>query len=259
MTITLQVVLFALLGLAVGSFLNVCIDRLPAGRSIVRGPSHCEACSQRLWVRDLVPLASYLWLRGRCRHCGAAIPLRVPLVELATALVFALLVWYFGGANPQLAMALVYACILIVIFVIDLEHGLILNVVIYPAIAIAIVFSFFWAGLDGFWPTLRIANALLGGAAGFVFMLIPYVASRGGMGAGDVWLAGFMGLVTGFPLVFIALLLGIVSGGLTAAALLITRVKKRRDAIPFGPFLAAATLVTILWGQHILDWYLGLI
>ena len=259
MTISLQIVLFAFLGLAVGSFLNVCIDRLPQGQSIVRVPSHCDFCSQRLKWWELVPLFSYLWLRGRCRYCSARIPRRLPAVELATSLIFAFLIWHYGGFSLQLSIALVYACILIVIFVIDLERGLILNIVIYPAIALAIVLSFFWPGFGEFWPTLGIANALLGGVVGFVFMLIPYLASRGGMGGGDVWLAGFMGLVTGFPLVFVALLLGIIAGGLVAIVLLIARVKKRKDAIPFGPFLAAATMATILWGQYIYDWYMSLL
>ena len=211
----LLIVAFALLGLAIGSFLNVCIDRLPASQSIIRLPSHCNSCNQTLMVRDLVPLFSYLWLRGRCRYCSARIPIRLPIVELATCFLFAFLTWHYG-LSPQLAMALVYACIFLIIFVIDLEQGLILNAVAYPGMALAFVFSFFWSWPDTIWPDIGVLSALLGGAVGFSFMLLPYLISRGGMGGGDVMLAALIGLVTGFPLVFVALLLGILSGGLLA-------------------------------------------
>jgi len=254
----LEIVLFALLGLAVGSFLNLCIDRLPLGKSIVRPPSHCDACQQRLKTWDLVPLFSYLWLRGRCRYCGAHIPRRLPLVELATALLFALLSWQYG-LSLQLAIALIYASLFLVIFVIDLEQGLVLDKVVYPGMALAFVFSFFWPWPELVWPDIGVLSALLGGAIGFGLILIPYLISRGGMGGGDVKLAGLIGLVTGFPLVFFALFLGILGGGLVAIALLISGVKSRKEPIPFGPFLAAAAMVTLIWGPAMYQWYIGLL
>lgn len=254
----LEIVLFVLLGLAVGSFLNLCIDRLPLGKSIVSPPSHCDACEQRLKTRDLVPLFSYLWLRGRCRYCGAHIPRRLPLVELATALLFALLFWQYG-LSLQLAIALIYASLFLVIFVIDLEHGLVLDNVVYPGMALAFVFSFFWPWPELVWPDIGVLSALLGGAIGFGLILIPYLISRGGMGGGDVKLAGLIGLVTGFPLVFFALFLGILGGGLVAIALLISGVKSRKEPIPFGPFLAAAAMVTLIWGPAMYQWYIGLL
>jgi len=254
----LEIVLFALLGLAVGSFLNLCIDRLPLGKSIISPPSHCDACQQRLKTWDLVPLFSYLWLRGRCRYCGAHIPRRLPLVELATALLFALLSWQYG-LSLQLAIALIYASLFLVIFVIDLEHGLVLDKVVYPGMALAFVFSFFWPWPELVWPDIGVLSALLGGAIGFGLILIPYLISRGGMGGGDVKLAGLIGLVTGFPLVFFALFLGILGGGLVAIALLISGVKSRKEPIPFGPFLAAAAMVTLIWGPAMYQWYIGLL
>lgn len=264
MTTPLAIAIFALLGLAVGSFLNVCIDRLPTGKSIIRLPSHCESCNQKLRARDLVPLFSYLWLRGHCRYCGAKIPLRLPLVELATALIFASLTWHYG-LGLQLAIVLIYACFFLVIFAIDLERRLILDIVVYPAMVLALIFSPFWNGF-GEWPSPGILNALLGGAVGFGFMgsayliaLWRYRSVGGGMGLGDVTLAGLIGMVTGFPLVFVALLLGILSGGVVAISLLIVRLRRGKDPIPFGPFLAVATMVALLWGQGILDWYTGLL
>lgn len=248
--------LFALLGLAVGSFLNLCCDRLPHRRSIITPPSHCEQCQQRLGFGDLVPLFSYLWLRGRCRHCGARISLRVPVTELTTALLFALLTWHYG-LTPQLPMALAYACIFLVIFVTDLEHGLILDVVVYPGMVLALVFSFFWPGLG--WPSVGILSALLGGVIGFSLLLAPYLLSRGGMGGGDVKLAGLIGLATGFPHVLLALALAIVPAGLLAILLLAFGRRTRKHAIAFGPFLAVAAMVTLLWAQPISDWLLRLL
>ena len=248
------IALFALLGLAVGSFLNVCCDRLPQRQSIIRPPSHCSSCGQKLKIRDLVPIFSYLWLRGHCRYCGARITLRLPLVEVGTALLFALLCWHYG-LGPQLPMALIYACIFLVVFVIDLEHGLILDIVVYPGMVLAFVFSFFWPELG--WPSLGVLSALLGGAIGFSLMLVPYLVSGGGMGGGDVKLAGLIGLATGFPYVLIALLLAIISAGVLAIALIASRRRTRKQTIPFGPFLAAAAMVTLVWGQPIADWVIG--
>ena len=264
MTTPFALVIFALLGLVVGSFLNVCIDRLPTGTSIIRQPSHCESCNRKLRARDLVPLFSYLRLRGRCRYCGARISPRLPVVELSTALIFALLTWHYGP-GLQLAIVLIYACVFMVIFFIDLERQLILDIVVYPAMVLALIFSTFWNGF-GDWPSPGILNALLGGALGFAFMGTAYLIALwryrsigGGMGLGDVTLAVLIGLVAGFPLIFVALILGILSGGLVAISLLLLRLRRGKDPIPFGPFLAAATMVTLLWGQGILDWYTGLL
>jgi leader peptidase (prepilin peptidase)/N-methyltransferase len=251
MTTAIEIVLFSLLGLTVGSFLNVCSDRLPQEKSIISPPSHCDACQQKLTARDLVPLFSYLWLRGRCRYCGARISPRFPAVELATALLFALLTWHYG-LSPELVMALIYGCLFLVIFVVDLEHGLVLDIVVYPGIVLAFIFSFFW-------PDLGIAMAVSGAAIGFGLMLIPYLISRGGMGGGDVKLAALIGLATGFPHVFISLMLAFLAGGLVAIFLLLFRVRSRKEAIPFAPFLAAAAMVTLIWGEAIYDWWVGLV
>lgn len=247
MTTAFEIVLFALLGLAGGSFFNLCIDRLPLGKSIIRPPSYCDSCQHRLKASDLVPVFSYLWLHGSCRYCSAHIPLRLPAVELATALLFALLSWHYGPSS-QLAMALVYASLFLVIFVIDLEHGLILDSIVYPGMVLALVFSFFW-------PELGVGSALIGGVIGVGLMFLPYLISRGGMGLGDVKLAGFIGLATGFPHVFIALFLGILSGGLVASFLLLFRLRTRKEAIPFGPFLAAGAMATVVWGETISNFF----
>ncbi len=246
---TLTAVIFAAAGAAFGSFLNVCIDRLPAGSSIIRPPSFCDSCQRRIPRRELIPLLSFLWLRRRCSQCRALIPWRVFWVEAATGLSFALLYWHFG-LTADLAVALFYFCLFIVIFVIDLDHRLILNRIVYPAAAAALIINVLMPQ-----PVLE---GLLGGGVGFAILLVPALIFRGGIGWGDVKMAGLIGLVVGFPQVLVAVVGGIIVGGLVAAFLLLLRLKGRKDAIPFGPFLSLTTMVTIVYGQELLDWYLGL-
>lgn len=254
----LLILLFALLGLALGSFLNVCIDRLPRNESLINPPSHCELCQRPLSVKDLIPVFTYLRLHGHCRYCRAAIPQRLLWVELTTSLIFALLYWHYGF-SPELGVMTFYACLFIIIFVIDLEHGLILNKVVFPGMVVALLLALFlpqpWLI---HWVVPGVANAAMGGGIGFAIFFLIAIASRGGMGWGDVKLAALIGLATGFPLVFVSIIIGAILGGAIAAALVIAKKKKRRETIPFGPFLALAAIVTLLWGTSILSRYLGL-
>ncbi len=253
----LLIFLFALLGLIVGSFLNVCIDRLPRNESIVNPPSHCAVCQHKLAVKDLIPLFSYLRLRGRCRYCQAAIPRKLFWVELATGVIFALLYWQYG-LSAELGIMAFYACLFIIIFIIDLEHGLILNKVVYPGMVVAFLLALLPRPWLTQWLVTGVANAALGGAVGFVILFLIAIVSRGGMGWGDVKLAALIGLATGFPLVFFSLIMGAILGGIVAVSLMIAKKKTRRETIPFGPFLALAAMITLLWGSDILSWYLGL-
>jgi leader peptidase (prepilin peptidase)/N-methyltransferase len=184
-------------------------------------------------------------------------------VELATALIFALLCWHYG-LSAELGVMAFYACLFTIIFVIDLEQGLILNKVVYPGMVVALLLAL----LPQSWLTQEtwltqvikpgIASAALGGAIGFAIFLLITLVSRGGMGWGDVKLAALIGLATGFPLVFLAIIMGAILGGIVAVALLIAKKRNRRQTIPFGPFLALAAMVTLLWGSNILSWYLAL-
>jgi len=257
------IILYAILGLVVGSFLNVCIDRLPQNKSIAYPPSHCDACQHKLAVKDLIPVFSYLRLRGRCRYCQTSIPRKLMWVELAAAVIFALLYWHYG-LSAELGVMAFYACIFIITFVIDLEHGLILNKVVYPSMVVALLLALLpqsWL-IQETWLTQvikpGIASAALGGAVGFAVFLLIALVSRGGMGWGDVKLAALIGLATGFPLVFLAIIMAAILGGIVAVALMIAKKRTRRQTIPFGPFLALAAMVTLLWGSNILNWYLGL-
>ncbi len=264
MTILLTII-FVLLGFAVGSFLNVCIDRLPSRKSLVAPPSHCDNCEQRLSFRDLIPVLSYLWLRGRCRHCRAPIPRRVLLVEVATGVIFSLAFWRFG-LSSEFALTAFWSCVFLIVIFIDWEKQLILNRVTYPAAMIALAVLaidsvFPEAGILGnldLVPQPSILSGVIGGAIGFAFFMIVFLVSRGGIGIGDIKLAGLIGLVTGVPLFIVALLLGIFLGGVVAIIILLLKKKGRKDVIPYGTFLGIGPIVTLLWGSEIYNWYMGL-
>lgn len=244
--------LFFVLGAAVGSFINVVADRLPEGKSIISPPSSCPECQHRLSTADLFPILSYLLLKGRCRYCKTAIPIRLFLVELGMAALFTFLYWHYGF-SWNLAIAAFYSCLFVVLLVIDLERSILPNKIVYPGmvivLAVAVVAELVPAMIQ---PGIK--SAAIGGAIGFGLLLLAALISRGGMGWGDVKLAGLIGLVTGFPLIFLAMFLAITSGGLTAAILLLLKIKGRKDMIPFGPFLSLATLATLFWGNDLLSW-----
>ena len=260
-------VVFALFGSAIGSFLNVCIDRLPLGKSLLYPPSHCDACQHPLSPKDLIPVFSYLWLRRRCRYCQAPIPRRPFWVEVGSGLLFAFIYWHYG-LSVEFAVIAFYGSLFIVLGVIDLEHKLILNKIVYPAAAVALIIDVFLPPpgiFDAYLPwLLGIVNGVIGGAIGFVFLAIIYLVSlriykQEGMGWGDVKMAALIGLVTGPLLVLFTLAMGAILGALVGVLLLLLKIKKRKEAIPFGPFLSLATMATLLWGSDILNWYLGLL
>ena len=233
-----------IIGLAVGSFLNVCIDRLPAGLSLVSPPSFCPKCKTPIRPFDLIPVVSYVALRGRCRACSAQIPFRILAVELATGVLFALIWARYGFSYEGIAM-MGYASYFLVVLAIDLEKQVILNVLVIPGFAASMVVA-------SFWPELGPARAATG--VGLGLLLALYLIPGAVMGEGDVKLAAVVGAATGFPLV-VGLALAFISGGMTAVALLATGKRTRKDRMPFGPFLAVGALVALAWGDTILNWY----
>lgn len=249
----LLAIIFGMLGAAIGSFLNVCIDRLPAEKSIVSPPSSCDNCQRRLSWPDLIPVFSYLFLRGRCRYCKARIPQRIFWVELSTGILFALLYCNYG-LTPALPIFLFYSSILILLSMIDFYHQIILTIPVLSTAIIALIVNIFYPefGLHSF------LFGLLGGAVGFFFLFVIHLINRKGMGLGDVYMVGMIGLMTGFPNVIVAVFGGIVLGGLAAIILLILKKRNRKEGIPFGPFLAMGTIIAFFWADHIIDWYLSL-
>lgn len=265
----LLTVIFTLAGVVVGSFLNVCIDRLPLGKSLIFPQSHCDACQHRLSLVDLIPVFAYLWLRGRCRYCQARIPVRTLLVEICCGVIFFLSFWRFvlsvdNADYTAFIITAFWGCIFLVLIFIDWEQKLILNRVTYPAAVVALIIL----AIDSLLPEpgiLRNLNLLfepsilsgvIGGAIGFAFFLLVFLINPKGMGMGDIKLAGLIGVVTGFPLVIAALLIGIFTGGLAAIVLLSLRIKGRKDVIPYGAFLGLGPIVVLLWGNEIINWYL---
>jgi leader peptidase (prepilin peptidase)/N-methyltransferase len=253
------IVIFGILGAAIGSFLNVVIDRLPAGKSIAYPPSSCDACQHRLSWPDLFPVFSYLFLRGRCRYCKAKIPQRVFWVELGTGLLTGYLFYRFGW-TPILPVMIVYCSALIAIGMIDLKDGLIFPAIVFPVALVALVVNFFIPNLFS-WHNFLFG--LIGAAFGSIFLLLAFFLSKiilkkEGMGLGDVYMAAMMGLMVGFPNIIVALFGGIILGGLTAIFLVSSKKKSTKDVIPFGDFLAIGTVITLLWGTQIMHWYLHL-
>ena len=242
-------IVYILLGLAVGSFLNVCIDRLPRRNSLISPPSSCDFCGRRLGVLDLFPVISYLLLRGRCRYCGAPIPARVLEVELFTGIAFGIL-WWWLGPSAKLAIASLYTGLFIVIAAIDLEVHLVLNRVIYPAILVGPLAAAVYG--------VPVESSIIGAITGFLLLLVLHLIAPAGMGAGDVKLAAFLGEITGFPGVFVALFAASVVGGVVAALLLLSGIKSRKDPIPFAPFLVFGAAFGLIVGNGITNWYLGL-
>lgn len=245
---------FALLGLGLGTLVNWLADRLPRNH-----PEAVNLVSCPHWRNpsDFVPILGYALRKGRCPNCGRALGWRRPAVDIVSGAILGLSFWQFG-LSTQFALTAFWGIVFLLIAVIDFEHTLILNATTYPLIILALILSIFLPveipGMVFPWPVQ--VNGLVGAATGFILLFLIALVSRGGMGWGDVKAAALIGMVTGFPLLLVALFLGVVLGGLVAALLLITRIRKRKDAIPFGPFLSVGTLVTLFAGVPILAWYL---
>jgi leader peptidase (prepilin peptidase) / N-methyltransferase len=253
-----RIAVFALLGLVVGSFLTVVVHRVPRRESIVAPRSRCPGCGEEIRARDNVPVVSYLLLRGRCRHCGARISPEYPLIELATAALFAGAAlrfedpWAAGLVAPFLALMLALA-------IIDARHRIVPNRITYPVMplfaAAILVGTLAGGGVD-------ILIGLLGLALYAVPLLLLALAMPGGMGMGDVKLAALIGLVLGslgLRYVAVAAGLGIIGGGIGALVAMIALGRGRKEHIPFGPFLAGGAGVAAFVAPQIASAYLSLL
>jgi leader peptidase (prepilin peptidase) / N-methyltransferase len=239
----------ALLGAAVGSFLNVVIHRLPRRESVVWPGSHCPLCGHDIrWYHNL-PVLGWLLLRGRCHDCGERISLRYPLVELLTAVLFAIAL-VIEGPQPSVLLLWFFLAVLVAVTFIDIDHLIIPDRIVLPAALVGFVGA--TALAPGRWWEFLIAAIA---AAGFLLLL--GLLWPGGMGFGDVKLALVMGAVLGH-VVAIALFLSFLLGGVVGGVLLLTGIKGRKDKIPFGPYLAAGSVIAALAGEALLKAYLSL-
>ena len=245
-----MVVLIALLGLVVGSFLNVVIARLPAGRSLWRPRSACLACGVAIAWHDNIPILSFLALRGRCRACGSAIAWRYPIVEAVTAALF-MGAYLTFGLTPAFFVAALLLASLVAVTGIDLDHQIIPDKITLPGIVTGVLANL--AAPGGSWSESLLGIALGGG----VFFAI-ILASGGGMGGGDMKLGAMLGAFLGWKVTLVAIFVAVVVGGVGALGALAAGRKGRKDPIPFGPFLAVGGAVALFWGPRLLTWYLDI-
>ena len=251
MDITILFIVF-ILGICVGSFLNVLIDRIPNDESPFRGRSYCDKCKKTLRWYDLIPLLSYLYLKGKCRYCRAQISFSYPLVELITGVMFVLTFFYLKDLRFTIydlrffLNYFYYAFILssfIVIFFTDLKYGIIPDKILYPAVAAAAIFNF----------QFSIFNFIFSALGAFIFFLALFLITKGkGMGFGDVKLSFLLGLVLGFPKIIVGLYLAFLTGAIIGSILIIWGEKKLKGGtIPFGPFLIIGAVLSIFFGEKI--------
>jgi leader peptidase (prepilin peptidase)/N-methyltransferase len=256
--VTAVVVLVAALGLAVGSFLNVVVWRVPRGESVVRPGSACPGCGGAIRPRDNVPVLGWLLLRGRCRDCGMSISRRYPLVEAATAGLFVVMLLRFG-VDPVLPAYLYLAAIGIALALIDIDVKRLPDALTLPSYPVAAVLLA--VGSAGHGDVDSLVRAALGGAAMFAVYFALCFAYPAGMGFGDVKLSGLLGLYAawlGWDVWAAGLLLGFFLGGFFGVALVLARRAGRKTAVPFGPFMLLGALVAILTGQQLVQGYLSL-
>ncbi len=273
--------LIFIIGLLIGSFLNVCIYRIPLKQSIVSPPSHCTDCNTKLKPVDLIPVLSYLFYKGKCRYCKAKISVQYPIIELLTGVMYLLLFIKFNFSVDFIFFGILCS-LLIIISGIDYEHQIIPNGIVLSILIIAIIYKlimYFYLGLPVHW-TGSIVGLLIGGGflllvaiiySGFTSLAakvpdddtgLAATASNddtgnesGGMGGGDIKLMGVLGFWLGWRLMIVTMLISFILGAVISTILLISKVKSRKDAIPFGPFIALAALITILKGNELFYWY----
>ena len=252
----LVLVLAGLLGLAVGSFLNVVVWRVPQGTSVVSPPSACPSCGHPIRARDNIPVLSWLLLRGRCRDCSAPISVRYPLVELGTAAAFVLVALKFELTWP-LPAYLYLAAVGIALALIDLDHQRLPDALVlpsYPVVALLLILASLNPGGDADWGAL--GRGAIGGAALFVFYFALWFF--GGMGFGDVKLAGVLGLATawlGWGAFAIGAFAAFLVGGLVSLALVVARRAGRKTKVPFGPSMIVGAAIGVAWGEQVWSAY----
>ena len=244
-----------LVGMAVGSFLNVCIYRLPRSLSLIHPPSMCPSCRTKIPFYDNVPVASYLWLRGRCRHCGAAFSLRYPLVELVSGLFAVAVFARYGFSWESLFLYSLVGALLVITFI-DIDHQIIPDVITYPGIGVGFVTSLLLGHIT---YKESLIGILLGGG---ILLLVAWgyylLTKREGMGGGDIKLLAMIGAFLGWKGVIFTIFAGSAIGTVAGVALALRTGGGRKLAIPFGPFLSVGALLYLFFGPQLIGWYIAL-
>ena len=248
-----EAVLVGLMGLIIGSFMNVCIYRLPRGLSPVRPRSSCTSCGHQIAWHENIPIASYIALGGRCAGCGASISLMYPIIEGLTGLVF-LGAYVLYGPSLALIARLIFGCAMIVLFVIDLQHKILPNVITLPGVVVGLLLSEL-AGPG--WKDSIIGLVAGGGVLWGIAEIYYRVRKEEGLGMGDVKMLAMIGAFLGWKLMLLTLVLASFSGTIVGVGVLVAKKESLKYALPFGTFLAAGALVAAAAGDQILTWYFG--
>jgi leader peptidase (prepilin peptidase)/N-methyltransferase len=248
----------AVFGLLVGSFLNVCIWRIPRGQSIISPSSRCPSCSVPIRALENIPVLSYLVLRGRCRHCKARISFRYPFVEALNGLLYVLVLYRFG-MGWHLPFYLAFVSSLIVITFIDLDFQIIPDRITLVWIPVGLLAGSLLLP-DPFMRAEELGwqSSVIGAASGFGLFFAVAFLSRGGMGGGDIKMMAMVGALLGWQAVLLTTFLGSLAGSVIGLFLMAIKGKGRKTKIPFGPFLAGGALISLFLGQEILRWYIGI-
>jgi len=251
--------LIILFGLFLGSFLNVVIDRLPNDKSIIRGRSYCDYCKKTLQWYDLIPIVSFVVLKGKCRYCKKKLSVQYPIVEVTTSLLFLFMYFYtlagfFRMPNFWYVLFLNFflASFLIVIFVTDIKYGIILDKILLFMVFIFGLFQLVFA------RQLFIPNLLAGIGAFIFFLFLYFLTKEKGLGFGDVKFAFIIGFLVGFPNVITALYMAFLTGAFTSIILILWGKKRYSNTVPFGPFLAVSLFVAYIWGDKITNFFFNL-
>ncbi|MCQ2969669.1 MAG: prepilin peptidase [Clostridium sp.] len=249
----MEIIFSAIIGLCIGSFLNVCIYRIPREESIVFPASHCTVCSYELQKRDLIPVLSYIFLKGKCRECGTIIPIKYPLVEILNSLLY-VLVYFSYGNSINFIKGCLLSSLLIVIAGIDLKtHYIYKSTTIFGIVSsmVMIIITFL---ISGQIPWSNILGGILG-----ALIIKAIVFSTGAMGEGDIDISLIIGLFLGIKGVILSLLIAFILGGIIASLILILKLKERKSEIAFGPYLAMGAIISLLYGTQIINWYMSFI
>ena len=249
----LIMIIIFIFGLCIGSFMNVCIYRLPLSKSIANPPrSMCPSCDSLIRFYDNIPVISYLWLKGRCRHCNAPISIRYMLVEVITGIA-ALSVFLKFGLTLEGLVYFIFISTLLVITFIDIDHKIIPNVITFPGIPMGLVASFAL-------PTLAFKDSALGllvggGSLWFIAWAYHLITHKEGMGGGDIKLLAMIGTIVGWQGVILTIFISSAVGTLVGMTVILFKGKNMKFAVPFGPFLSIGAITYIFFGQRIIDWY----
>jgi len=270
MSLIFYLIIF-IFGACIGSFLNCLIYRLDSKQSFLKGRSFCPHCKHQLGFFDLIPILSFIIVKGKCRYCKKKISWQYPLVEIATGIVFLLILNYElrimnYGFNLEIMLNSLFlilnSCFLIVIFVYDLKHYIIPDKIIYPVIVIVFLYRILsfghWSLGFGIFEGLKMP-LIVGFSAGGFFFLIWLISRGRWMGFGDVKLGFFMGLFLSWPNILVALFSAFFIGAIIGIGLIALGKKTLKSQVPFAPFLVIGTFIALFWGQNLINWYLSLI